>query len=156
MKSFTFLKRPRKKMLLHQRANHVDHRKSINLVPRVLSYLPYRARQRETLENTGHVSPRIREITNKRFGRGAGKCQICLYRAQTGQCSHQTVYVTRSRTRKIMHKVLWQPKRNFLQNIWMLIGCLSAMLSFGTCDGHLGGFTVCAVKNNLGILIVSW
>ena len=36
----------------------------------------------------------------------------------------------------------------------MLIGCLSAMLSFGTCHGNRGGFTVCAVKNNLGILVV--
>ena len=53
-----------------------------------------------------------------------------------------------------MRKILWQRKRNFLQNIWMLIGCLSAMLSFGTCNGNRGGFTVCAVKNNLGILVV--
>ena len=52
-----------------------------NLVPRVLSYPPYGARERETLENAGHVSPRIWEITNKRFGGGAGKCEICLYRA---------------------------------------------------------------------------
>ena len=53
----------------------------VNLVPRVLSYPPYRARERETLENAGHVSPRIWEITNKRFWGGAGKCEICLYRA---------------------------------------------------------------------------
>ena len=53
----------------------------VNLVPRVLSYPPYGARERETLENAGHVSPRIWEITNKRFGGGAGKCEICLYRA---------------------------------------------------------------------------
>ena len=52
-----------------------------NLVPRVLSYPPYGAREKETLENAGHVSPRIWEITNKRFGGGAGKCEICLYRA---------------------------------------------------------------------------
>ena len=26
--------------------------------------------------------------------------------------------------------------------------------SFGTCNGNRGGFTVCAVKNNLGILVV--
>ena len=55
-----------------------------NLVPRVLSYPPYGAREskeRETLENDGHVSPRIWEITRKRFGGGAGKCEICLYRA---------------------------------------------------------------------------
>ena len=36
----------------------------------------------------------------------------------------------------------------------MLIGCLSTMLSFGTCNGSQGGFTVCAVKSNLGILVV--
>ena len=35
----------------------------------------------------------------------------------------------------------------------MLIGCLLAMLSFGTCNRNRGGFTVCAVKNNLGILV---
>ena len=29
----------------------------------------------------------------------------------------------------------------------------SAMLSFGTCNGNRGGFTVCAVKNSLGILV---
>ena len=28
------------------------------------------------------------------------------------------------------------------------------MLSFGTCNGNRGGFTVCAFKNNLGILVV--
>ena len=58
------------------------------------------------------------------------------------------------RQNKIMHKILWQRKRNFLQNIWMLIRCSSAMLSFGTCNGNRRGFTVCAVKNNLGILVV--
>ena len=51
-------------------------------------------RERETLENAGHVSPRIWEITNKQFGGGAGECEICLYRAETGQCSHETVYLT--------------------------------------------------------------
>jgi len=54
--------------------------KSTNLVPRVLSYPPHGARERETLVNAGHVSPRIWEITNKRFGEGAGKCEICPYR----------------------------------------------------------------------------
>ena len=49
-------------------------------VPRVLSYPPYEARERETLENAGYVSPRIWEIKNKRFGGRAGKCEICLYR----------------------------------------------------------------------------
>ena len=27
---------------------------------------------------SGHVSPRIWEITNRRFGEGADKCEICL------------------------------------------------------------------------------
>ena len=66
----------------------------VNLVPRVLSYPPYGARERETLENAGHVSPRIWEIMSKRFGGGAGKCEICFYRAWTGQCSHETLYLT--------------------------------------------------------------
>ena len=81
---------------------------------------------------------------------------ISLGAPETGQCSHQTVYLAWSCTRKMMHKVLWQRKRNFLQNIWILIGCLSAMLSFGTWNGNRGGFTVCncTVKNNLGILVV--
>ena len=37
--------------------------------------------RRETLVGFGHVSPRIWEITNKRLGGGAGKCEICLYKA---------------------------------------------------------------------------
>ena len=37
--------------------------------------------RRETLVGFGHVSPRIWEITNKRFGGGADKCEICLYKA---------------------------------------------------------------------------
>ena len=52
-----------------------------NLVPRVLSYPPCGAREGETLENAGHVSPRIWDITNKRYGEGAGKCEICPYKA---------------------------------------------------------------------------
>ena len=35
----------------------------------------------------------------------------------------------------------------------MLVTCLSATLSFGTCNRNRGGFTVCAVKNNSGILV---
>ena len=39
--------------------------------------------RRETLVGcglrSGHVSPRIWEITNKRLGGGADKCEICLY-----------------------------------------------------------------------------
>ena len=37
--------------------------------------------RRDTLVEFGHVSPRIWEITNKQFGGGAGKCEICLYKA---------------------------------------------------------------------------
>ena len=44
-------------------------RVSTNLVPR------------ETLVGSGHVSPRIWDITNKQFGGGADKCEICLYKA---------------------------------------------------------------------------
>ena len=36
---------------------------------------------RKTLVGSGHVSPRIWEITNNRFGGGADKCEICLCRA---------------------------------------------------------------------------
>ena len=50
-----------------------------NLVPKVLSCPPYGARERQTLENIGHMS-RIWKITSKRFGEGAGKCEIYLYR----------------------------------------------------------------------------
>ena len=52
-----------------------------NLVPRVFSYPPHGAREKETLLNAGHMSPRIWEITNTRFGGGAGKCEICPYRS---------------------------------------------------------------------------
>ena len=34
-----------------------SHRVIVKLVPRVLSYPPYGARERETLENAGHVTP---------------------------------------------------------------------------------------------------
>ena len=37
--------------------------------------------RRETLVGSGHVSPRIWEITNKQLGGGADKCEICLYKA---------------------------------------------------------------------------
>ena len=37
----------------------------------------------ETLVGSGHMSPRIWEITNKRLGGGADKCEICLYKAWT-------------------------------------------------------------------------
>ena len=34
--------------------------------------------RQETLVGSGHLSPRIWVITNKQFGRGADKCEICL------------------------------------------------------------------------------
>ena len=37
--------------------------------------------RRKTLVGSGHVSPRIWEITNKRLGGGADKYEICLYKA---------------------------------------------------------------------------
>ena len=42
---------------------------------------------------SGHVSPRIWEITNKRFGGGANKCEICLYKTYTLR-SVETMYLT--------------------------------------------------------------
>ena len=86
---------------------------------------------------------------------GEGQVSVRFVSTEHRQVSAAIVYLTWSWTRKIMNKVLWQRKRNFLQIIWMLIGCLSAMLSFGTCNGNRGGFTFCAVNNNLGILVVA-
>ena len=37
--------------------------------------------RRETLVGSGHVSPRIWEVTNKRLGGGGDKCEICHYKA---------------------------------------------------------------------------
>ena len=37
--------------------------------------------RRETLVGSGHVSPRIWEITNELLGGGADKCEVCLYKA---------------------------------------------------------------------------
>ena len=51
-------------------------------------------------------------------------------------------------TPKIMHKIIWQWKRNKLQNIWMLIYWVCFPLH-GTCRGNRV-FTTCAVKNDLG------
>ena len=85
---------------------------------------------------------------------GEGQVTVRFVSTERRQVSVAIELCTWSWMRNMMHKVLWQRKRNFLQNILMLIGCLSAMLSFGTCNGNRGGFTVCAVKNNLGILVV--
>ena len=49
--------------------------KTVYLQPRSQGLSPTR---RETLVGSGHVSPKIWEITNKRFGGGADKCEICL------------------------------------------------------------------------------
>mgnify|MGYP007094267863 CR=1 FL=1 len=45
----------------------------MKLVPRVLSFPSLGARERETLENAGHVSPRIWEMTKHNIEGGAGK-----------------------------------------------------------------------------------
>ena len=50
-----------------------------NLVPRVSPLPAPWSERRETLVGSGQVSPRIWEITKKRFGGGAVKCDICLY-----------------------------------------------------------------------------
>ena len=87
---------------------------------------------------------------------GEGQVSVRFVSTERSQVSAAMKLCTRpdlERQNKIMHKILWQQKRNFLQNIWMLMGCLSVMLSFGTCNGNRGGFTVCAVKNHLGILV---
>ena len=70
----------RKKSVNYKKKDKIKYGSSpmYNLIPRVLSYRPT---ERETLENAGHVSPRIWEIKNKWFGGGAGKCEICLCRA---------------------------------------------------------------------------
>ena len=57
-----------------------------NLVPRVLSYPPYRARELETLVGVGHGSPRIWEITNKRF-RGEGPESVRFVSTERRQVS---------------------------------------------------------------------
>ena len=57
--------------------------------------------RRETLVGFGHVTPRIWEITNKRLGGGADKCEICLSkrrrRDQWKPCLKGTVFYS-SRT----------------------------------------------------------
>ena len=60
---------------------------NINLVPRVLSYSSPGARERETLENAGHVSPRIREMTKDNIEGGAVKSGVWPYLAHPGLVS---------------------------------------------------------------------
>ena len=55
-----------------------DFGKQTDAQPRSQVLSPTR---RETLVGSGHVSPRIWEITNKLLGGGADKCEICLYEA---------------------------------------------------------------------------
>ena len=59
----------------------IKHYFKNNLVPRVLSYPPPGARERETLENASHVSPRIWEITKDDMEGGAIKSEVCRYLA---------------------------------------------------------------------------
>ena len=71
-----------------------------------------RERERHPGKRWSRVSQNLGDYKEKkRFGGEAGKCEICLHRAWTGQCSHETVYLTWSWTPKIMHKILWQRKR---------------------------------------------
>ena len=52
--------------------------------------------RRENLVGSGHVSPRIWEIINKRLGGGVDKCEIYLYKAYTSR-SVETAYPTLSK-----------------------------------------------------------
>jgi len=49
-----------------------------NLVPRVLSFPSPGARERDTLENTGQMSPRIWEMTKHNVEGGAGKSGVTV------------------------------------------------------------------------------
>ena len=60
---------------------------------------------------------------------------------------------TKTQMLKIMHKILWQRKRNELQGI---SGCLSTgdavlfkYVNIGACRGNRDSVTACAAKNNL-------
>ena len=53
-------------------------RRLFNLVPRVLSFPFPGARGRETLENAGHVSPIIWEMTKDNIEGGAGKSGVMV------------------------------------------------------------------------------
>ena len=54
---------------------------------------PWSERERDPGKRWSRVSQNLGDY-KKRFGGGAGKCEIFLYRAYTGQRSHQTVYLT--------------------------------------------------------------
>ena len=97
----------------------------------VLSYPPYGARERDPVKRWSSVSQNLGDNTQTIWG------QVSV-RFVSRECRQVSAAVTWSWTRKIMHKILWQKKRNFLQNIWMLMGCLSAVLSFGICNGNHG------------------
>ena len=131
-----------------------------NLVPRVLSYPPYGARERERerpWKTLLTCLPESGRLQTNDLGEGQVSVRfVSTERSQVSAAMKLCTWPDLERQNKIMHKILWQRKRNFLQNIWRLIGCLSAMLSFCTCNGNRGGFTVCAVKNNLGILVVEF
>ena len=109
----------------------------------------------ETLVGSGHVSPRIWEITNKWFGGGEDKCEICLCRAYMENCVPDLALKvmtlkTKPRMPKIIHKILWKQKCNKLQNIWLLIyrRCCPLQILVHT-EEIADSVTACAVKNNL-------
>ena len=116
-----------------------------NLVPRfsllpverpwlgLVTCLPESGRLQTNDLGEGWIS--VRFVSTKRRRRDQWKLRIrpCLkgpvfYSSRTSQDKTSNL------------RILRQRKRNFLQNIWMFIGC---------CKGN-HGFTTCAVKNILG------
>ena len=57
----------------------------VSVLHKELEYQPHSQvlspTRRETLVGSGHVAPRIWEITNKQLGGETDKCEICLYKA---------------------------------------------------------------------------
>ena len=120
-----------------------------NLVPRVLSYPPYRARELETLLGVGHGFPRIWEITNKRF-RGEGPESMRFVSTEWDRsvtqmklCSSWCSWVDHERRKKCTKSFDGSESVTSCR----ISGCLSGILSFGTCRGNRR-FAACAVKNN--------
>ena len=99
---------------------------------------------------SGHVSPRIWEITNKRLGGGADKCENCLYKAQTSK-SVATVYLTLSKRACFFSSRTSQDKTSNAESFdsesvtfCRISGCLSDVAK------EIADSTTCAVKNILG------
>ena len=81
----------------------------INLVPR-FSLLPVE----RPLVGSGHVSPRIWEITNKRFGGGADMCEICLALQGVYQSDPYVGIQTTQKGRPSVQQVSRCPRFNLL------------------------------------------